>query len=289
MLVLRTCDKDLKSHNGFQWPESGPVEAPDWNSIQMCGNGLHGLANGVGNSDLLCWDLESKWLVVDVPEDTVVNLDGKVKFPRGNVVHCGTRKSATQYLYMSGCRGPIVGLVWEPRHLFISGPIHGGNRSEITSRRDHTVITGDNSIAVSGDRGTALSGNDSVSVTGGLGVSKTGYRGVAISGVDGTSHTRVEGVAISDDFGTSITGARGWAVVGKNGCVTINDEIGFFMAGLGSVIRVGNYKNLLFVDGKNIQPNVPYSVSHNRVDVVGLWGGISEHTADLVTKYSKQC
>ncbi len=30
VLVLRTCDKNLKSHNGFQWPESGEVSTPDW-------------------------------------------------------------------------------------------------------------------------------------------------------------------------------------------------------------------------------------------------------------------
>ena len=28
-LVLRTCDKNLQSRGGFQWPESGRVEAPD--------------------------------------------------------------------------------------------------------------------------------------------------------------------------------------------------------------------------------------------------------------------
>jgi len=30
VLVLRTCDKDLKAREGFVWPSSGPVSAPDW-------------------------------------------------------------------------------------------------------------------------------------------------------------------------------------------------------------------------------------------------------------------
>lgn len=42
VLVLRTCAADLTSYGGFQWPESGPVESPDWNPIAECGNGLHG-------------------------------------------------------------------------------------------------------------------------------------------------------------------------------------------------------------------------------------------------------
>ena len=43
--VLRTCNPDLISHEGFQWPESGFVEAPDWEITGNCGNGLHGLLN----------------------------------------------------------------------------------------------------------------------------------------------------------------------------------------------------------------------------------------------------
>ena len=45
-LILRTCNSDLTSYNGFQWPESGFVEAPDWDKTPQCGNGLHGLLQG---------------------------------------------------------------------------------------------------------------------------------------------------------------------------------------------------------------------------------------------------
>ena len=30
VLLLRTVDGDMKSHNGFQWPRKGPVSCPDW-------------------------------------------------------------------------------------------------------------------------------------------------------------------------------------------------------------------------------------------------------------------
>ena len=42
-LVLRTCAADLTSYGGFQWPESGVAEAPDWNTHAAYGNGLHEL------------------------------------------------------------------------------------------------------------------------------------------------------------------------------------------------------------------------------------------------------
>jgi hypothetical protein len=47
-LILRTCDKDMRSHGGFQWPRSGPVAAPDWRPVAECGGGLHGFLRGEG-------------------------------------------------------------------------------------------------------------------------------------------------------------------------------------------------------------------------------------------------
>jgi hypothetical protein len=55
VLVLRTVRPDRRSHGGFFWPESGPVEAPDWNPKARCGGGLHGLLRGCGAGDLLNW------------------------------------------------------------------------------------------------------------------------------------------------------------------------------------------------------------------------------------------
>lgn len=56
VLVLRVCDVDGKSHGGFQWPESGPVAAPDWNPEPRCGGGLHGWLWGEG--DVLSVEVE---------------------------------------------------------------------------------------------------------------------------------------------------------------------------------------------------------------------------------------
>jgi hypothetical protein len=38
-----------------------------------------------------------------------IDLDGKVKFPRGVVVHTGCKKSATDYIISSGAKGAIIG------------------------------------------------------------------------------------------------------------------------------------------------------------------------------------
>src|SRR5688572_253401 len=95
VLVLRTCAADMSAYNGFKWPESGPVECPDWDPTPRCGYGLHGALWGEGNGSLLSWEEDAKWLVVEVGASDVVELDGKVKFPRGNVLFCGDRAAAT--------------------------------------------------------------------------------------------------------------------------------------------------------------------------------------------------
>ena len=109
VLVLRTCAADLTSYGGFRWPESGPVAAPDWDSRAECGRGLHGLLWGEGAGSLLSWEPTAKWLVVEVQADQIVDLGGKVKFPRGTVVHCGTRETATAFLAERAHGRAIVG------------------------------------------------------------------------------------------------------------------------------------------------------------------------------------
>ena len=98
VLVLRTCTKEMTgTHDAgkqFTWPESGPVECTDWKPTAECGNGLHGLLWGDGEWNLLSKDPEAKWLVVEVDSRVIVDLGGKVKFPRGEVVYCGNQAQA---------------------------------------------------------------------------------------------------------------------------------------------------------------------------------------------------
>src|SRR5579885_1343829 len=89
VLVLRTCNADMTSHEGFRWPESGRVECPDWDPAPVCGGGLHGLLWGEGDW-LLLGDADAKWLVVEVSRTDVVVIDSqKVKFRAGDVIYCG--------------------------------------------------------------------------------------------------------------------------------------------------------------------------------------------------------
>ena len=161
--ALRTCDSDLRSYGGFQWPDSGRCEAPDWKPDANCGNGLHGLLNGEGGGSYLDWSPEAKWLVCDITDaheaDLVVDTNGKIKFPYCEVVHVGDQRSATQFLTDVGITGAIVG-------AFLTAGYSG------------TATAGYSGTATAGDWGTATAGD--------WGTATAGYRGTATAGDWGT-------------------------------------------------------------------------------------------------------
>src|SRR6266566_3144865 len=103
-LVLRCVRADMTSYEGFLWPSEGPVSCSDWDSTDRCGGGLHGWLWGEGHLDCCnYWRAPtSKWLVVEVDEAAIVLITagggGKCKFPSGNVVFCGERDAAVEYL-----------------------------------------------------------------------------------------------------------------------------------------------------------------------------------------------
>ena len=94
-LMLRTCAADMTSYCGFVWPVKGYVEAPDWDSAAVCGNGLHGALWGEGDGTLFSWESDAVWLVVEVDDRQIVDLNGKAKVPRGWVLYAGDRLTAT--------------------------------------------------------------------------------------------------------------------------------------------------------------------------------------------------
>ena len=148
VLVLRTCNADRTSHNGFLWPEGGPVSAPDWNPEVVCGYGLHGFLWGEGDGSLANWTSDAKWLVAEVERESIVDLAGKVKFPSATVVFCGDRLGATSYLAEHGGHGRAI----------VGGTATAGNRGTATAGDEGTATAGDAGTATAGYAGTATAG-----------------------------------------------------------------------------------------------------------------------------------
>jgi len=152
--IMRCCRPDMTSTNGFVWPESGPVECPDWNPRAVCGSGLHGWLWGEGNLTASgdVWRMpDAKWLVVRVAEPDVVDLDGKVKFRAGDVVFCGTAQAAAVRICELGASGGV--------HF---GTATAGDAGTATAGYAGTATAGDAGTATAGTRGTATAGYDGI-------------------------------------------------------------------------------------------------------------------------------
>ena len=237
-LILRTCKADLTSYEGFQWPASGPVSAPDWNPEVSCGLGLHGFSSGEGDGSLINWSHDATWLVVAVDPATLVNLRGKVKYPAGEVLDLPKdRVTATGYLREHCCGSrAIVGLI------FI-----GGDNSTITGGYGSTIAGGDDSTIAGSYRSTITAGNDST-ITGDNELTITsGYRSTITSG----------------HLSTITAGYR--SIITSGYCSTI-------VAGDGSIITAGDKSFFLFrnvpvigflagqVGQNGLRPDVAYRV-----------------------------
>jgi hypothetical protein len=176
VLVLRTCNADMTSYGGFKWPESGPAECPDWSPEPECGNGLHGFLWGEGSGRLANWSADAKWLVVQVDGDCVVDLKGKVKFPRCDVIFCGGRLEATAYLAANGGQGRAI----------VGGTATAGDRGTATAGDYGTATAGYRGTATAGNRGTATAGDRGTATAGDYGTATAGNRGTATAGDYGT-------------------------------------------------------------------------------------------------------
>ena len=263
-LVLRTVDADLVARGNvdgvtwsFQWPASGPVECPDWDPAPTCGHGLHGLAWGEGDWNLLHEEqVDRVWQVVDVATADLVWIGtDKVKFPRGAVAFSGAKSLAIARVLCGPeamARAAIEAQRWQTEHQKASLAASSGNSSKAASSGDSSkaassgnyskaASSGNSSKAASsGNSSTAASsGNSSKAASSGdssKAASSGDYSKAASSGDHSTA-------ASSGDFGIAATiGNDGRAKAGPKGLVIVThwvDAATGYEACVGKVGRNG--------------------------------------------------
>jgi len=187
VLVLKSVKADMTAYNGFLWPKKGKCVAPDWMPTIDCGNGLHGWKWGEGNASLRVKSEDAKWLVLSVEESTIIDLNGKVKFPECEVVFVGECHEAV---------------------LIIQSCAPDGNK----------CIFG---TATAGDGGTATVGYGGTATAGDGGTATAGYGGTATAGYGGTATAGDGGTATAGDKGTATAGYGGTATAGSEGIIII--------------------------------------------------------------------
>ena len=178
-IVVRTCASDGGSYNGFKYPLTvgSVVVCPDWKPTAKCGNGLHGLLNGIGDWSLVDSGAERLWQIFGVLNAEVVAIDGdKVKFPRGKLLYCGTASGA---------------LAWFVPEMVKAIQAEAKDNTA-TGDRGHAAATGDSGhAAATGYRGHAAATGDSghAAATGDRGhAAATGEHAIAASlGIEGSA------------------------------------------------------------------------------------------------------
>jgi hypothetical protein len=286
VLVLRTCDANLRSHGGFQWPGSGLVECPDWDPKPACGNGLHGLLRGAGGGKYLDWSESAKWLLVAVIESECVDIGDKVKFARGRVMYVGDRKITTDILLSLYPGKAVVGIVREGGDR---STITGGDRSTITGGYGSTITGGEHSTITGGDR-SKITGGYYSTITGGYYSTITGGNYSTITGGDhskitggnystitGGDHSKITGGDYSTITGgdySTITGGDYSKITGGEHSTITGGDRSTITGGDYSTITGGDYSCLAFrhwdgnryrmiveyVGENGIKPNVAYHI-----------------------------
>ena len=207
VLIMRSCDENLKSYGGFQWPDSGICIAPDFKETKLCGNGLHGFLKGEGDGSLGNFDISAKWLICEVDESQIIDLVGKVKFKKCEVIFCGCLKDAAN----------IIATIY-PNLKTIGGTATAGYSGTATAGDSGTATAGYSGTATAGYSGTATAGDRGTATAGDSGTATAGYSGTATAGDRGTATAGYSGVLIIEYYDNiACVYKKKVALIGENG------------------------------------------------------------------------
>jgi len=280
-LILRTCNAEMKSHGGFQWPESGPVSCNDWSPEPCCGKGLHGFLWGEGDSSLANWNHDAKWLVVAVDADSIVDLGGMVKFPCGEVLFAGDRKGATELLVSRLTKSAsVIGAYITGGH---DSTLTGGYYSTLTGVYDSTLTGGDYSTLTGGSRSTltggyysTLTGGDYSTLTGGDYSTLTGGYDSTLTGGDYSTLTGGSRSTLTGGDYSTLTGGDYSTLTGGGRSTLTGGSRSTLTGGYDSTLILKfydfdkhRYRVVTLEVGENgIEPNKPYKLDANNRPVM---------------------
>ena len=284
-LVLRNCNPDGSSYNGYVWnTEIGAVNTcPDWIDNHECGNGLHGWLDGSGDTSVSNYNFSTLWLVLEVENFNL--LDGKVKFQSCVVVFKGSKSECAKYLYDAGIRGAIIGLTGDyPEGGDYSALISEGSRTQTaghystqTAGSDSTQTAGhystqtagykstqtavSNSTQTAGYGSTQKAGDDSTQTAGWYSTQKARYRSTQTArdrstqtaGYGSTQKAGSDSTQKAGDCSTQTAGNRSTQTAGNDSTQT---------AGNDSTQTAGNYSTITCGNNCKVTAGVGSTVTH---------------------------
>ena len=242
VIVMRSCPKSMITTNGFQWPKKGIVKCHDWKPTKDCGSGLHGLLSG--QNDPGQWYKDGVILGLEVEKDSIIDLGGKVKFPKCKVVYCGDMSGFCAKYHGTWYCGTATAGDFGTATAGDYGTAIVGYCGRATAGQGGTATAGDCGRATAWDCGTATAGNH--------GTATAEYRGTATAGDFGKAIVGNGGTATAGDFGTATAGESGTATAGDCGIIIIKWHDG-------QRCRIST----AYVGENGIEPNVKYKLDDN--------------------------
>jgi hypothetical protein len=248
--VLKCVKADLTAYNSFQWNSEGPVEAPDFDSTPECGKGLHGWLWGEGDVSACSWwnDLDSKWLVLAVWKDDLIELDSKVKFPRCWVVFSGDRISAPRKIIELGAQGAVL---FANRLGGDNSTLTGGDRSTLTGGNGSTLNGGDDST-LNGGYGSTLTGGYWSTLNGGDRSTLNGGDWSTLNGGDRSTLNGGDGSTLTGGYRSTLNGGNGSKLNGGDDSTLNGGDRSTLNGGYGSTLTGGNGSKLKGGDGSTL-------------------------------------
>ena len=222
-LILRNCDSEGRSRNGFQWNLTigGITEAPDWKPTEECGNGLHGFLWGEGDSFLATWK-DALWLVCEICD--YIDLDGKVKFQRATTLFVGSLQEAAKYLYDKMLELGIV----DKKIIGLSGDYaFAGDLANLRGEGQRTQTAGYKSTQTAGYESTQTAGANSTQTA--------GYESTQTAGDNSTQRAGYNSTQTAGYFSTQTAGSYSSQTAGYNSSHNIGNEC-YVTTGVGSVV-----------------------------------------------------
>ena len=234
-LILRNCDSEGRSTNGFQWNLTigGVTEAPDWQPTEECGNGLHGFLWGEGYGSLAGWRY-ALWLVCEIGD--YIDLDGKVKFRRATTLFVGSLQEAAKYLYDKML---ALGLV-DKKIIGLSGDCaFAGDYANLRGEGQRSQTSGHWSTQTAMDRSTQTAGYGSTQTSGHWSTQTAMDRSTQTSGYGSTQTSGHWSTQTAMDRSTQTTGDGSTQTAGDESTQTTGDG-STQTAGDGSNHKIGN-------------------------------------------------
>ena len=230
-LILRNCNPDGTSKNGFKWnTEIGAVNTcPDWIDNNECGNGLHGWLDGIGDSTVSDYNSSPLWLVAEVEKFN--DCGGKVKFQSCTVVFTGSMSECSNYLLSQGIRGPIIGLTGDYSE--------GGDYSSLIAVGKRMQSSGNYSTQTAGWGSTQKAGSSSTQTAGSWSTQTAGSWSTQTAGDFSTQKAGDYSTQTAESYSTQKAGDKSTQTAGYNSTQTAGDE-STQTAGYYSTITCGN-------------------------------------------------